>query len=352
MRRAAAVLGMGAVLAACGHGEPFAVPGQGASEPLVSIGYPSRLTYNRGHDQEASWLPDGSGFLYTAEQYRFAEGDWCTADLPPAGGRARRMQCARGGLAGDSVNAYRWAAAGPDGRVAFLRLSAPRGQLSPRYGELVVGTFGAPDQAQVVTPVPYTLSPAPPHGGVAYIRWLDDARFVYRGDLVGYVRPCQGCAFDTIPTGRNLVLVQLTPAGATRTLLPGTDYASSVAVRGPDEILFTRGGDRRVISLRLSTGDTATVWTFSGVARGLAVAGDRLIAVVGGSVSFDFDQAFGDSVQRDNGGFLRIVDLAAGTSGVVDQFGVYRQPALSPDGKRLVVESVARAPDLYLFDLP
>ncbi len=351
MIRAAAVLALGGLAAACGHGEPFAVPGAGTDVPNA-FGYPVRLTYGRGHDQEASWRPDGSGFLYTAEQFRYDEGDWCLAEMPPGGGRVRRTDCARGAFAGDSVNAYRWGTEGPDGRVAFVRLSAPPRQLSPRFAELVVGTFGAGGSATVVSPLPYTLPGEPTHGGVSYIRWLDASRFVYRADLVGYLRACSSCIYDTVVTGRSLVLVQLAPGGATRTVLPGTAYASSVAVRGPDEIVYTRADEPRVISLRLSTGDTATVWTFSSVARGVTVAGGRLVAVVGGLASFGFDPAFGDSVLRDGGGFLRIVDLASGTAGVIDPFGLYRQPALAPDGRRLVVESAARAPDLFLFDLP
>lgn len=344
-----------AALAACAHGDPFDGSTGGAVGPFASIGFPTRLTYNRGHDQDASWLPDGSGIVYTAERYGVGEGDWCLMVLPPTGGSAVRSQCVHRAEAADSVNALRAGAVGPDGRVAFVRESSPRHQLSPRFRELVVGAFGTPGAAEaagVISAVPYTLPGVPTHNDVGQVRWLDAYRLVYRGDVAGYTRACSGCVWDTVASGRNLVLVQLGAGGPVRVVLPGTEYATSVAVRGPDEILFTRGGDARVYSLRLSTGDTATVWAFGGVARGVQIAGDRLVAVVGGPVTFDYDVGLRDSMQTDGGGFLLIVDLAAGVEGVVDQFSLYRNPALSPDGRRLVVETVARAPDLYLFDLP
>ena len=51
---------------ACSHSEPFANPETG-EEPF-DPGPPVRLTVNPAHDGSPSWLADGSGILYSAQQ--------------------------------------------------------------------------------------------------------------------------------------------------------------------------------------------------------------------------------------------------------------------------------------------
>ena len=125
-------------------------------------------------------------------------------------------------------------------------------------------------------------------------------------------------------------------------MLPGSDQASSVAVAGSDTVYYTTNGDSRVYRLVLSTEAITVVHDFglAGIARDVQVAGGRLVAVVGGSVSFDNDPLIGP-VQRDGGGTLYLVSLATGvqralTSGVE----LFRHPALSPAGDRLVTEMI------------
>ncbi|MGH7658738.1 MAG: hypothetical protein ACREL6_10935, partial [Gemmatimonadales bacterium] len=64
----------------------------------------------------------------------------------------------------------------------------------------------------------------------------------------------------------------------------------------------------------------------------------RLIAVVGGPVTFSLDPVLGP-VQRDGGGNLHLVDLGDGTDLILGEaFRCWRHPALSIDGTRIVAE--------------
>jgi hypothetical protein len=97
------------------------------------------------------------------------------------------------------------------------------------------------------------------------------------------------------------------------------------------------------------------LWDFAPeVPRDVQVAGNRLAAVVGGSVRFAWEPPLADTIQRDDGGAIALVDLSGGnviTVGAGQR--VFRRLALSPDGRRLVAESPeGRSTDLYLFALP
>jgi len=339
---------------ACSHTSPFEAPSHATDEPLTPGAHPVRLTYNRGHDQDASWLPDGSGFVYTTERFRYDESDWCLAQMPPSGGRIARRLCHSGAGSEDSVDAYRSGAVSAEGRVLLFRASGPRGTLGASLKELLVTRWsGPPLSLAVIQALPFSLSGgARPFTGLSHLRWLDETRFVFRGDL-NSVRTFDFLPPESVATGRNLVLGEIGGNGVTLSIIPATDYASSVAVLSSDEIIYTRGGDSKVYRRRLSTGDTATIWDFGGpIARGVQISGSRLMAIVGGSAVFTYDGVFQDSALIDDGGFLRSVDLDSRASGFVDQFALYRDPALSPDGRRVIVESVARAPDLFLYVLP
>jgi len=91
----------------------------------------------------------------------------------------------------------------------------------------------------------------------------------------------------------------------------------------------------------------------SGIVRDVQVVGARLIAVVGGDVSFAFDSVLGYPIQRDRGGPLVLVDLASGAETVLPGNALaFRRPALAPSATRLVAEAVANVADLWMFDLP
>jgi hypothetical protein len=84
------------------------------------------------------------------------------------------------------------------------------------------------------------------------------------------------------------------------------------------------------------------------------VRAGRLLAVVGGDVTFAYDSIQGAFIQNDEGGYLHLVDVASGTSVLVgDTARRYRHPVLAADGRRVVAEVVdARGNDLWVIDLP
>ena len=103
------------------------------------------------------------------------------------------------------------------------------------------------------------------------------------------------------------------------------------------------------------------------IVRDVQVRGTSLVAVVGRSVLYRFEDAHG-YVQRDEGGDLVFVDLGSGGAALFSTDSVlFRHPMISPDGSRVVVEVQPFAPvhataesefnapnhraDLWLFEL-
>ena len=81
----------------------------------------------------------------------------------------------------------------------------------------------------------------------------------------------------------------------------------------------------------------------------MRVKAGRLIAVVGGSVSFISHATLG-MAQYDNGGPIYSVDLPNGTPTLVTQsYDQYRFPALSADGSTAVAQQFG---DLWAITLP
>jgi hypothetical protein len=316
-----------------------------------------QLTFSSGADLSPVWLPDGSGFFYTRERTDRMDRDRCLALLPSEGGSVTREICDRTPAADDSVNAFSSPAIGADGRLAFVRASAPLDvgrPLAPRFHEIVVGTMVNPGNVRVLRTVPYTGPSGRQHQEISQVRWLTDSVLVYIGQKVDYVGACGPCPKDTLPTG--LEIVQLDTRGAVPllTMLPGSDQASSLAVVTADTIYFTVNGDSRVYSLALSTDAIAVVHDFgAGIARDVQVSGGRLVAVVGGDVSFVDDPGTGP-VQRDGGGALMLVDRSGGAETLLAPVGImFRHPALSPSGTEVVAEVITgTATDLWLVAVP
>ncbi len=337
------------MLAGCGHGEGFQAPDPWALGPLVP-GAVARLTYSGGRDQSPSWRPDGTGILYSWEDLTTTARGWCLGVLPADGGSRTLSRCGR--QQQDSVHAFDWAAEAADGRVAMVRALSLRFAFAPYDWALVVGSADDPVRGTPVQTIPFTLPSGRMVQGLSQVRWLDSATLIMVGERRFVGAPCRGCPIDTVAAGR--LLLTVATAGGAAVEVPGTDYATSVAVRGADEVFFTRGGDTRVYRLARASGVITPVWDFGPgqVARDVQVAGDRLVAVVGGVVSWGLDPNVGDSTQVDEGGVLAVVDLAAGTTAFVDPGFRMRRPALSPDGRRAVVETGSTPGDLYLLALP
>jgi hypothetical protein len=373
--RRLALAGGALLVLACGHTEPFSTPPYGTNQPFDPTP-PVRLTLNTGQDRGPSWLPDGSGILYSAQQPGRPDADVCLAELPPDGGSQRRLVCDLTRADAELTNAFESPAAAADGRLAFLAATSSIGGTNPASEALAVAPGLDASGAASVQRVPYTLPSEPEHSGVSQIGWLTGTELVYLAQAKLYRRPCPLCVLDTIATGLGVALLSLSPPGAAPVVLPGTTFASG-ASRGPtgDEVYYTLSGDSRVYRRVLSTGSVSVVHDFgaAGVARDVHVAGGRLTAVVGGRVHLEPDAAVGQ-IQRDSGGFVHVVDLASDADVTLDdEQNFFRRPVLAPSGDRVVAEgypliittifdpaaettrfdtTVGRTSDLYLFSTP
>jgi len=351
-------LAVAALGGACVHEAPFRIVEEPPRGPFATAS-PRRLTFNQGQDLAPGWLPDGSAIVYSLERVDRPDRDRCLGFLPPEGGSLLRIVCNRRFVADDSTDAYEEPAVGPNGLIAFERSSATIGFLSYRFRALVVAPADSPAGARgrALLSLPYQLPGSPYHYGISHLRWLSDHSLVYVGDLVGYDKRRQDQPIDTIVSGLDIVRATLAGDSAIVEPLVGTAYATSVAVGpGGDDLYYTVGGDSRVFRRILASGATSVARDFApqGIARDVSVAGGRLAAVVGGDVTFAFELGFGDYAQRDAGGLLHVVDLGTGAETVLDGRGLlFRHPALSPDGTRIVAEAYAgRQADLWLLEVP
>jgi hypothetical protein len=349
------LVGFLALLLGCSHDVPL-TPGRYPPGVPPGSGPIYRITYNPGADLSPSWLPDGRGFFYTVERLDRSDHDRCLALLPPAGGTIESEICDRLVFADDSVNAFSSAAVATDGRLSYVRASAPLTAgwpVAPRYQELVLATIAAPTETRVLLRIPYQGPSGRSHDQVSQVQWLNDSSLIYLASHVDYAALCDGCPLDTLASGLEIVRFDLGGPGAVLSTLPGTDQASSVAVVHPDTAYFTVNGDSRVFRLALANDSLEVVHDFGprGIVRDVQVVGNRLVAVVGGNVSFTTDPPLGPT-QRDGGGPIVMVDLATGSERtLVDS--TWRHPTVSPDGARLVAELLTgRATDLWLLEVP
>lgn len=360
---------------ACGHSDPFSGPSTATDSPFDPTP-PVRLTLNEGADRGPSWLPDGSGIIYSSHQTGRRDHDLCLAELPATGGTQRRLVCNLSGLGDDSTNAIESPVTFADGRLAFVKAAGAAGALSPTREAVAISPNEDPAAGANVQPIPFSIPGEPRYSAVRQLRWQNASRLVFVAAQVLYRVPCQFCQYDTIVSGLDVGVLDLSPGGASVSVLPGTDLATGVSP-GPteDEVYFTLAGDSRVYRRLLSSGATDVVYDFgaAGFARDVHVAAGRLAAVVGGRVAFSVDPDLGPT-QWDSGGIVHVVTLASGADVALDGPGLFRRPALSPDGTRLVAEgypliitetrdpvtgaliavdtTVARAGDLYLFGAP
>jgi hypothetical protein len=367
----------GLVLAlACGHTDPFATPPYGTDQPLDPTP-PVRLTLNPGPDREASWLPDGSGILYSSQQSGRRDHDVCFAELPPTGGSQRTLICDFSALGGDTLNAVEYPVQTDDGRLAFLKAGNPTNATQPIVEAISVAPSLDPRMGVEVVRTPYTVAGEPTHQTITDLRWLSPTQLAFVGSFRAYRHPCDFCQqVDTIRTGLKVGVLDLATPRSPPAFLSGTDHASGVG-RGAtaDEVYYTLAGDTRVYRRSLATGETAVAHDFgaAGIVRDLHVVGDRLAAIVGGRVTFSLDPDFGP-VQWDSGGMIHVVSLSSGSDLSLNGPGLFRRPALSPEGTQLVAEgypliitqrlpsateplpppdtTVSRDGDLYLFAAP
>jgi hypothetical protein len=270
----------------------------------------------------------------------------------------------------DSTNRYESPAVSADGRVFFHKVISWVGQQKLGEAFISLGSLADPVADRTLSRLPYTAPNGKIHSSIRSPAWVDADAVVYLAEMVFF----QGSTFypDTFYTGLDLVRLDLGGPAPVFQVIPGTDNASSVTVsEEPGVIYYTLGGDSRVYRRELATGSVTVLFDFGPgtIARDVAVAGTRLVAVVGGSVLYQFEAPHGTFVQRDEGGDLHFVDLVTAAHTVVEGDSVlFRHPVFSPDRQRLVVEVSPFAPvhvgpdsdfnapnhrtDLWLFDLP
>lgn len=316
----------------------------------------TRLTYNTGQDIDPAWLAGGSSFVYTVQRTDREDADRCLAVMGEEGGTIRRMLCNRDPLSDDSMDVFEAASPARDGRLLYVYTTFDLRRLTPpRTRDMVLATVDSPLDLRYLVIFPYTADGGGYwHFGGSHIRWLTETSLVYRAMTPLFPEPCKGCRPDAaIPV--QLVVVDILPDTIATRAIPGTIYATSVANDGSDVLYYTVLADSRVYRHTLSTGVTEEVWDFGPglIARDVQVANGRLVAITGGNVTVEFLVGLG-LVQNDDGGDVRLIDLALGTEVTVDAGGrLFRHAALSPDGSVLLAESLVDGSwDIFRVELP
>jgi hypothetical protein len=330
---------------------------------------PRRLTFSVGDDRTPAWLPDGSAIIYSSEREDRPDHDRCLTLLPAEGGTITTQWCPTDPVQSDSTNLYDAPSVSPEGRIFFHKVISWVGQQKLGEAFLSVGSMTDPVAAENITRLPYTAPNGKIHSSIRSPAWVGPDAVIYLAEMLFF----QGSTFypDTFVTGLDIVRLDLAGPAPVFEVIPGTDDASSVAVTDePGVIYYTLGGDSKVYRRDLSTGIATVYYDFGPgqIARDVAVDGTRIVAVVGGSVLYQFEAPHGGFVQRDEGGDLHFVDLATSAHTVFAGDSVlFRHPVFSPDRQRLVVEVSPFAPvhvgpdsdfnatnhrvDLWLFDL-
>jgi Tol biopolymer transport system component len=360
--------GLLTLLAACDHAAPFQNSVDRPKGPF-STQIPIRLTYSIGDDRTPTWLPDGSGVMYSSERIDRPDHDRCFNVLPAGGGTVLKQYCPVAPIQDDSTNLMETPAISEDGRIFYHAVTSWIGQQKLGESMFMLGRADDPAGATRVTLIPYTAPNGKIHSSIRTPIWTGPETLIYLAEELFY----EGSTFypDTFFTGRDIVQIDLAGGAPVYTVIPGTDDASSVAI-SPDQpgvIYYTRGGDTRVYRRDLGSGIVSVVHDFgsAGIARDVAIHGNKLVAVVGRSVVWQFETAH-NWVQRDEGGDLYFVDLGTGSSQVYSDSVLFRHPLFSPAGDRFVVEVQPFAPphlapdsdfnatnhraDLWLFTLP
>jgi hypothetical protein len=360
-------------VAACGHSEPFDPPPFGSDEPFSPVP-PQRLTFNPLADRGAAWLPDGSGFLYSAQQAG-TDQDVCLASMPGSGGRQVHLDCDLSGYGPDSTNAIETPAPAADGRLAFVAASGRIDAIVPSTVALMVSPTMSPLDGRLIRAIPYTAPGQPTHSSVTALRWLDADRLIYLAGARSVISVDHGTFVtrDTVVSDLAVATIGADEQGFPA-VIPQTDHASGVSAgASASEIYFTVDGDTRVFHRDLTTGDVSVVHDFGpgAIARDVHVVGSRMTVIVGGRVAFVNEPSLGPT-QFDSGGVVHVVDLGSGADqSLADPGLLFRRPALSPSGDRLVVEgypliitevevpvgvrfdtTVGRSGDLYMLGAP
>lgn len=334
----------------CNHAEPFGVGHYPPGGPF-STANPRQLTWNPAMDRWPSWAPDESELFYSYESIAGGSRAYCLAALPPDGGSRTLDFCLSPPGHQDSVDALELPTANSR-RLAYQRATSGIDQIAPYHQFLLLAPLSNPRSTTTLQEFPY-FGPNGPVELALDVVWVDSTQLIYVAGTDLYLARCLECPPDTVEVGLNLVSLDLRSSPPGRSDLTGTEGANSLAL-SPDSlaVYYTLMGDTRVYRRELFGGLTTLAHDFGGlgIARDVQVAGNLLVAVVGGRVSYLIDPLAGP-LQRDDGGFLYAVDLRTGVESNIS-FGRYlfRHPALSPSGIRLAAEARQVAFDPVTFD--
>jgi hypothetical protein len=331
-------------LGACAHSE--SVPSAPPDNPPFGAGsWPRPITFNMFDDRQPSWLPDGSGILYSTQRENLlTDNDRCIALLPALGGSQLWRRCETDlRHAADTTDVWEWPTAGPGGRTYFVRTTAWNRALKYGYPRMEIVHNYDFEHGHTLRTLPFITGSGRQELATWTPRWLTPDKIAYLGVLEFW----EGESFapDTFFTGQEVMLLQLAGDSAVSfAVVPGTDFASSVSADpavDPDAIYYTLGGDSIVYRRHLTSGVVDTVHNFGAgrVVRDVSVRGNTLAAIIGDSIIW-VDDTVHDWTQRDEGGDIVVVDLVTGNETLYSRAPVwlFRHPEISPDGKLLVVE--------------
>lgn len=348
-RRAALLTAATLGVVACGHTDVADTGTEGPQGPRV-VTEPLRLTYNPRGDGFAVFA-DASTLWYAFDQSTNSEGDVCLGLLPAGGGSRRAERCDGSPTDGIRTDETTLPTLLSGDSLAWFYARRTVGTRFNQFAEVRVGRPATREPGRGVRSFPTATSAGVSHVVPGALAPLGDGRIAYLG-LQDFAYRRDGA--DVLErAGRDIAILDPAAPTVPTTPVPGTDYASGVSAGpGPGELVFTVAGDGRV--LRRDAAGTVTVLHDFGalVARDARAAGRRLVAVIGGNVRVDVT-ADGDRVQVDGGGIPVVVDLDTGEELRFEtpDDRLFRRPALSPDGRWLVVESADDA-DLYRWELP
>jgi hypothetical protein len=350
------------VLAGCQHSEPFSTSSFSPTGPF-SRAIPRILTLNVATDLFPVWKPDETGLFYSYERTDDQDRDRCIAQMPPSGRTRSLTICTHASFSADSIDALEMPVVS-DTRIVYLSSVGEAGALTPFHRELFLSSLDNLIPVDTLLRFSFVAPSGRTHDIPTHMAWLGDDALIYVGARVDYVPPAPFAPPDTLVTGVEIARIDLSGPTPQVGIIPGTSLASSVQPSADAKsIYFTVAGSSVVYKQDLATATASVVHDFGGlgIARDVQVAGNTLVAVVGGFVTFANDPTLGP-VTRDFGGFLYSVDLVSSQETDISLPGyVHRRPALSPSGQKLVVEAyqVVGAPglplrnaDLWLLEEP
>lgn len=323
---------------ACGHSDPFVTQSQTQSLPYAAQ-EPVRLTYNPGDNYWPSWTEDGRGIIYyysVSEPDSHAD-DRCIGLLRPSGGTRIWQMCDERREHTDSADSFAGAAIGSDGRLIYLEISTHRGSggltgvnQPPQTTVLWLADTTFPFQRRAL----FQLG-APISGN--FVNWLRDTQWIGPTSFIALAQfdsirpnPKPGSAlFDSIFLPVGVVRGEIGSSGATLSIVPGTESASSysLAENGTSLILWRSGLALERVPIAGGTPSTvATIPTATGRRiTGLTCQGS--ICLVSTTTSAPSAKRFW-RVSLATGA---VIDLAAG----VDSF-----PRISPTSTDVVGRNV------------